>query len=57
MIKIDEIDMSDTEPMPEESEASAEEETYEDEFEDDLDDLEFPGDLDLDSELEEGEEE
>ena len=57
LIKIDEIDMSDTEPMPEESEASAEEETYEDEFEDDLDDLEFLGDLDLDSELEEGEEE
>ena len=57
LIKIDEIDMSDTEAMPEESDASAEEEAYEDEFEDDLDDLEFPGDLDLDSELEEGEEE
>ena len=57
LIKIDEIDMSDAEAMPEEPESSAEEETYEDEFEDDLDDLEFPGDLDLDSELEEGEEE
>ena len=57
LIKIDEIDMSDTEAMPEEPESLDEEETYEDEFEDDLDDLEFPGDLDLDSELEEGEEE
>ncbi len=57
LIKIDEIDMSDTEPMPEEPESLAEEEAYEDEFEDDLDDLEFPGDIDLDSEFEEGEEE
>ena len=59
LIKIDEIDMSDTENVPEEEPSSFEDadETYEDEFEDDLDSLEFPGDIDLDSELEEGEEE
>ncbi len=59
LIKIDEIDMSDTENVPEEEPSSFDDadETYEDEFEDDLDSLEFPGDIDLDSELEEGEEE